>query len=58
MTLKELIEILVEIKEIHGDDMPVVLYDKGRIHHVYANKVTYSDDDGYMRPESVWIEGE
>lgn len=57
MKLKELLTELNKIKEEHGDEMNVVLYDTEKIHHVYANKVTYSEDDGYMRPESVWIEG-
>ncbi len=58
MKLKELLEQLNKIKEEHGDEMSVILYDDVKIHHVYANKVTYSEDDGYMRPETVWIEGE
>lgn len=58
MKLKELLEQLNKIKEEHGDEMSVILYDKEKIHHVYANKVKYSSDDGYMRPETVWIEGE
>lgn len=58
MKLKELLAELNKIKEEHGDEMSVILYDKEKIHHVYANKVKYSEDDGYMRPETVWIEGE
>lgn len=57
MKLKELLEQLNKIKEEHGDEMSVILYDKEKIHHVYANKVKYSSDDGYMRPETIWIEG-
>lgn len=58
MKLKELLAELNKIKEEHGDEMSVILYDKEKIHHVYAKKVVYSEDDGYMRPETVWIEGE
>lgn len=58
MKLKELLEKLNEIKAVHGDEMSVILYDKEKIHHVYAKQVAYCEDDGYMRPESVWIEGE
>lgn len=58
MKLKELLAELNKIKEEHGDDMNVILYDKEKIHHVYAKQVKYSADDGYMRPETVWIEGE
>ncbi len=58
MKLKELFEQLNKIKELHGDKMDVILYDKEKIHYVYAKQVKYSEDDGYMRPETVWIEGE
>lgn len=57
MKLKELLEQLNKIKEEHGDEMSVILYDKEKIHWVCPNKVVYSSDDGYMRPETVWIEG-
>lgn len=58
MKLKELLEQLNKIKEEHGDEMSVILYDYENMHHVYVKQVVYSEDDGYMRPESVWIEGE
>lgn len=58
MKLKELLEKLNEIKAAHGDEMSVILYDKEKIHHVYAKQVAYCEDDDYMRPETVWIEGE
>lgn len=58
MKLKELLEQLNKIKEKHGDEMSVFLYDREKIHHVYGIRVNYYEDDGYMRPETVWIEGE
>ena len=57
MKLKQLLEELNNIKETFGDNMCVVLYDQNECKHVFATKVTHSADDGYMRPESVWIEG-
>lgn len=57
MKLKELLDELNKIKEEHGDEMNVILYDMEKIHHVYAKEVKYSQDDGYMRPGTVWIKG-
>lgn len=57
MKLKKLLEELNKIKEEHGDNITVILYDEEMIHHVSAKEVMYSEDDGYMRPEVICIKG-
>lgn len=56
MKLKELIAELQKIEAEHGGEMEIIVYDTENIHHQFASKVTYAADDGYMRPETVWIE--
>lgn len=59
MKLKDLLEKLNEIKAEYGDEMHVILDDKQKKHHVYANNVVYCQDvGGYVMNDTVWIEGE
>lgn len=54
MKLKELLKELNDIKDEHGGEMDIILYDIEKTRQVQAKKITY---EGYMRPEAVWIKG-